>query len=72
MGFATHLGPWLLGTVKNTTGTTDGSIRNTGCSIVSQQAALGFADGATKHHIIAYSFKKNSESRLQTIPADDS
>jgi hypothetical protein len=47
MGFATHLGPWLLGTVKNTTGTTAGSIRNTGCSIVSQQATLGFADGAT-------------------------
>jgi len=47
MGFATHLGPWLLGTVKNTTGTTAGTIRNTGCSIVSQQAALGFADGAT-------------------------
>ena len=47
MGFATHLGPWLLGTVKNTTGTTAGTIRNTGCSIVSQQATLGFADGAT-------------------------
>ena len=47
MGFATHLGPWLLGTVKNTTGTTAGTIRNTGCSIVSQQATFGFADGAT-------------------------
>jgi hypothetical protein len=47
MGFATHLGPWLLGTVKNTTGTTSGTIRNTGCTVVSQQAALGFADGAT-------------------------
>jgi hypothetical protein len=47
MGFATHLGPWLLGTVKNTTGTTAGTIRNTGCTVVSQQAALGFADGAT-------------------------
>ena len=47
MGFATHLGPWLLGTVKNTTGTTAGTIRNTGCTVVSQQATLGFADGAT-------------------------
>jgi hypothetical protein len=46
MGFATHLGPWLLGTVKNTTGTTAGTIRNTGCTAVSQQYALGFADGA--------------------------
>ena len=25
MGFATHLGPWLLGTIKNTTGTTVGT-----------------------------------------------
>lgn len=30
MGFATHLGPWLLGTVKNTTGDTAGTIRNLG------------------------------------------
>ena len=36
MGFATHLGPWLLGTIKNTTGTTVGSIRNTGATLVSQ------------------------------------
>jgi hypothetical protein len=36
MGFATHLGPWLLGTVKNTTSTTVGSIRNTGATLVSQ------------------------------------
>ena len=36
MGFATHLGPWLLGTVKNTTGTTAGSIRNMGATEVVQ------------------------------------
>ena len=36
MGFATHLGPWLLGTVKNTTGTTVGTIQNTGGAVVSQ------------------------------------
>lgn len=36
MGFATHLGPWLLGTVKNTTGTTIGSIRNMGATVVAQ------------------------------------
>ena len=40
MGFATHLGPWLLGTVKDTTGTTAGTIRNTGGTIVSQQLAV--------------------------------
>ena len=44
MGFATHLGPWLLGTVKNTTGTTAGTIRNTGATVVAQPITLGFAD----------------------------
>lgn len=45
MGFATHLGPWLLGTVKDTTGTTAGTIRNTGATIVAQtnSASYGFA-----------------------------
>jgi hypothetical protein len=42
MGFATHLGPWLLGTVKETTGTTVGTLRNTGATVVSQSAALAF------------------------------
>ena len=46
MGFATHLGPWLLGTVKNTTGTTAGSIRNTGAAIVAQTVQLNMV-GAT-------------------------
>jgi hypothetical protein len=36
MGFATHLGPWRLGTVKDTTGTTAGTVNNTGCTIVAQ------------------------------------
>lgn len=40
MGFATHLGPWLLGTVKDTTGTTAGTVRNTGATMVTQQVAL--------------------------------
>jgi hypothetical protein len=43
MAIATHLGPWLLGTVKNTTGTTAGTIRNTGASVVSQTATITFA-----------------------------
>lgn len=30
MGIATHLGPWVLGTVRSTTGTTPGTVRNTG------------------------------------------
>jgi hypothetical protein len=40
MGFATHLGPWLLGTVKNTTGSTAGTIRNMGATVVSQSVAI--------------------------------
>ena len=40
MAIATHLGPWLLGTVKNTTGTTAGTIRNIGATVVSQQVTL--------------------------------
>ena len=47
MGFATHLGPWLLGTVKNTTGTTAGALQNTGCTIVAQSFDLTAAQVAT-------------------------
>jgi hypothetical protein len=42
MGFATHLGPWLLGTVKNTTGTTAGTIQNTGTATVSQTKKVAY------------------------------
>ena len=42
MAIATHLGPWVLGTVKNTTGVTAGTIRNTGASVVSQTANVVF------------------------------
>lgn len=46
MGFATHLGPWLLGTVKNTTGTTAGTIRNMGATTVSQTDPVAYTDAA--------------------------
>jgi hypothetical protein len=42
MGFATHLGPWLLGTVKNTTGTTAGTVRNMGSTVVAQTIPVTF------------------------------
>jgi len=42
MGFATHLGPWLLGSNKNTTGTIAALTRTTGCTIVSQSAPVVF------------------------------
>ena len=44
MGFASHLGPWRLGTVKDTTGTTSGSISNMGCAVVTQSAVTTVAD----------------------------
>ncbi len=46
MGIATHLGPWLLGTVKDTTGTTAGTVRNTGATIVAQTVNLTAAQVA--------------------------
>lgn len=48
MGFASHLGPWLLGTVKNTTGTTAGTIRNMGATIVAQSNTLEYTDTTAK------------------------
>ena len=44
MGLASHLGPWLLGTVKNTTGTTAGTLRNMGATVVSQTVAVAYTD----------------------------
>ena len=52
MGFATHLGPWLLGTVKDTTGTTVGTIRNTGATVVSQTNTLTFANTTAKNMFV--------------------
>ena len=46
MGFATHLGPWLLGTVRNTTGTTVGTIENCGATVVSQTFKKNYAGQA--------------------------
>ena len=40
MGFATHLGPWQLGTVKDTTGTTSGTVRNLGLTNTFQTIKL--------------------------------
>ncbi len=47
MGLATHLGPWLLGTVKNTTGTVAGQVRNVGVTTVGQVATITYSDAAT-------------------------
>jgi hypothetical protein len=42
MGLATRLGPWLLGTVKDTTGTTAGTMRNLGATVVNQSTNVVF------------------------------
>jgi hypothetical protein len=48
MGLATHLGPWLLGTIKNTTGTTVGTnVRNVGPTTLTQFARYTYADCPT-------------------------
>jgi len=47
MGFASHLGPWLLGTNKYTTGTTAGTIQNMGATIVAQTDTVAYGDAAT-------------------------
>jgi hypothetical protein len=61
MGFATHLGPWLLGTVKETTGTTAGNIRNLGATIVAQTVTINVSGIALTSGSVAQS--------LFTLPA---
>lgn len=61
MAISTHLGPWLLGTVKNTTGTTAGTIRNIGATIVAQTATVNMSGVALTAAAVAQS--------LFTLPA---
>lgn len=42
MGLATHLGPWRLGTVKNTTGTTAGVLQNIGMTASVQTKQINY------------------------------
>jgi hypothetical protein len=46
MGFATHLGPYRLGTIK------EGAARNCGVNVVSQSATVTFADTTAKNLFI--------------------
>jgi len=46
MGLASHLGAWLLGTVKYSTGTTAGTVRNMGATSVGQTNNLTAAQVA--------------------------
>jgi hypothetical protein len=60
MGFATHLGPWLLGTQKDTVGTALGQIRNVGAGIVSQTRKVVYNGAA---------FGSARTDQLFTLPA---
>ena len=48
MSIASRLGPWLVGTVKETTGTAVGTVRNMGVTLVEQFATLSYTDTAAK------------------------
>jgi hypothetical protein len=52
MGLASHFGPWRLGTVPNTTGTTAGTIRNMGATIVAQTANVAFGDASSSQAVV--------------------
>ena len=47
MSFTTFSGPVRTGTVKDTTGTTAGTVDNTGCVVLSQSVQIGYAAGTT-------------------------
>jgi hypothetical protein len=53
MAIASRLGPWLLGTVKDTTGTAAGTVRNMGATPVMQSKSITVAD-TTAQTILAY------------------
>jgi len=52
MSIATRLGPWLLGTVKNTSGTTAGTIRNLGATSVTQSNTVSYTDTSAKNMFV--------------------
>lgn len=52
MGFAAHLGPWRLGTNKDTTGTTAATTSNMGCTMVAQSKVTTFADSSATNMFV--------------------
>jgi len=71
MAFATHLGPWLLGTVKNTTGTTAGTIRNMGATIVAQTKAVTLTDAAATQAFVLPAGALITSAQFQTTTIFD-
>jgi hypothetical protein len=52
MGIATHLGPWLLGTNRYTTGTAAADTRNTGATQVVQTKTVLFNDADASNAVV--------------------
>ena len=52
MGFAAHLGPWRLGTTKDTTGTTAATTSNMGCTVVAQSNTTTFANSTAANMFV--------------------
>jgi hypothetical protein len=53
MGIATHLGPWLLGTIRSSTGTTAGTVRNLGATHSIQFKTVAYADTTAQTFLAA-------------------
>ena len=70
MGFATHLGPWLLGTVKNTTGTTAGTIQNTGSTSVTQTKKVAYAGSVAAAAVTTTLFTIPAGAQITSIHID--
>ena len=69
MGLATHLGPWLLGTVKNTTNVFSGTLSNVGATIVAQSKLINYNDnsnGFTKAFVLPAGALITSIQLIQT------
>lgn len=66
MGMASHLGPWSLGTVKNTTGSTAGLIRNMGVTPQAQYKSIAYAD-TTAQTVLAVLPAGSSIQNIQLI-----
>jgi hypothetical protein len=70
MGFATHLGPWLLGTVKNTTGTTAGTIQNTGSTVVTQTKKVAYTGSVAAAAVTTTLFTIPAGAQINNIHID--
>ena len=70
MGFATHLGPWLLGTVKNTTGTTAGTIQNTGATSVTQTKKIDYTGSTVASGTTTTLFTLPAGAQITSIHID--